>query len=444
MIDRAARNIGLTFVLAGVILNPWTLARLFLSGGRVETLPSVCFILLADLYCVGAGVWFLVKGRSLSGKMVLFSLVIFMIVPAGIEGGLQAVRFLQSQFLSNGRDGRLSLSCYRGKPWAPALFAEQRALVVSFEQYLGWRTQEFHGRYLNIDPDRTRRTVNPIPEGRGPVMNVLMFGGSTMWGAYVRDSSTIPSNVSLKSPHSGLSIRAVNLAEQGYNFTQGVIQLTLLLRLGERPDFALFYEGFNDIGAAEAYGRAGVTSLYYEINELLESRRSGFLGQVGFAAGDLIVRKSMLYKSVARITQVLGNASVRPEGVPEYSAKDLDSLSRGIAREYRMNFGVLDSLSKQFGFRYACVLQPGLFTKASVNPEEEGSDLRARDPQLRSLFLRTYAALREEHFPRIYDFTKLFDGHPETVFIDVCHVSEEGNALIADSLLQILHPPRLL
>jgi len=32
----------------------------------------------------------------------------------------------------------------------------------------------------------------------------------------------------------------------------------------------------------------------------------------------------------------------------------------------------------------------------------------------------------------------VFDAHPETVFIDVCHVSEEGNAILADSLLTIL------
>jgi hypothetical protein len=265
-----------------------------------------------------------------------------------------------------------------------------------------------------------------------------MFGGSPMWGAYVRDSSTIPSLVSLKSGHDGHPLRGVNLAEQGYNFTQGVIQLTLLLREGKRPDFVLFYEGFNDIGAAEAYGRAGVTSLFYEINELLESRKSGFLSQVGFAAGDLIAKESLLYKSVARLTQVLGNSAVRPEGVPEYSGAALDSLSRGIVKEYRLNFSVLDSLSNQYGFRYACVLQPSLFTKESVAAEEEGSDLRTRDPQLRSLFLLTYARLREEHFPRVHDFTHIFDRHPETVYIDVCHITEEGNSLVADSLLPVI------
>ena len=52
----------------------------------------------------------------------------------------------------------------------------------------------------------------------------------------------------------------------------------------------------------------------------------------------------------------------------------------------------------------------------------------------------TYSRIREEHFPHLHDFTHLFDGHMETVYLDVCHVSEEGNAILADSLLSLLLP----
>jgi hypothetical protein len=440
MHDRTARNIGLVLTLAGFALSPWPLGSVFLPGGHVETFPSVIFILIADLFFIAGGVWFLARSRILTRKTAWFSLVIFLIIPAGVEGGLHLLRFFQYGPLSQGLDRRLSFSCFRDKPWAPDLFREQHALVVSFEQYLGWRTREFRGTYINIEADGTRHTINPVPGDQASGMNVFLFGGSTMWGAYVRDSCTIPSLLSLKCGRDGPHIYASNFGEQGYNFTQGVIHLTLLLRAGKRPDLCIFYEGFNDIDAAESYGRAGETSLSSEINELVEARRAGVLRQVGFAAGEFITRECMIYRSVERLTQVLRGSAGRPEGIPEFGEAALDSLSRGIAGEYRMSYALLDSLSRMYNFKYACVLQPSLYTKAPVTREEESVDPRAHDPQLRSLFLMTYSRLREEHFPHMYDFTHIFDTHTETVYIDVCHVSEEGNTLLADGLIPILRP----
>jgi hypothetical protein len=440
MNKQTPRNIGVILSLAGFILNPWILGALFLPQGKVETLASIRFILLAELYLVSGGIWFLARQRSLTGKTAWFSLVIIAVIPLGIEGGLHVVKFLQDQVRSQGLDMRLTFSCYRDKPWASDQFKEQRALVISFEQYLGWRTREYHGRYMNIEPDGTRRTINAIQGDHASVLTVFVFGGSTTWGAYVRDSCTIPSFLSLRSGRGGPSIHAVNFGEQGYNFTQGVVKLALLLRAGKRPDAVLFYEGFNDIDAAEVYGHAGETSLLSEMNGLIESRRAGFLGEIGFAAGELLTRESMLYKSVARITRILGGSTAGLEGRPDYNSGTIDTLSRAIAEEYRMSSALVDSLSSVYGFRYACVLQPSLFTKGTVNPEEMSADPRAHDAQLRSLFLLTYAKIREERLPHLSDFSHIFDSHAETVFIDACHVSEEGNAIVADSLLSIIRP----
>jgi hypothetical protein len=440
MHDRTARNIGVALALGGLVLNPWLLGLVFLPGGHVATLPSLLFIFIADLFSFAGGVWFLTRRGKLTGRTAWFSLVILLVIPAGVEGGLRLLMFLHDRLLSQGVDRRISFSCLRNKPWASELFSEQHALVVSFEQYLGWRTREFHGTYMNIESDGTRRTINTLPYDQASGMTVFMFGGSTMWGAYVRDSCTIPSLMSLKCGRTGRLMHAVNFGEQGYNFTQGVIHLMLLLREGKRPDFALFYEGFNDMDAAEARGNPGETSLSSEITELIESRRSGFIRQVGFAAGELITSNFMLYRSVERLTQVFRGSPARAAGRPEFGDPALDSLSRGIADEYRMSYALLDALSRVYGFKYACVLQPSVYTKKTVTPEEESVDPRAHDPQLRALFLMTYSRIREGHFPHLHDFSHLFDGHTETVYLDVCHVSEEGNAILADSLLTLLPP----
>ncbi|HTO93624.1 MAG TPA: hypothetical protein VMM80_04610, partial [Bacteroidota bacterium] len=247
MPDRTARRIGLALVAAGAAFNPWLAGTLFLEGGRVATPPSFVFISAADLFLIAGGAWFILRRRALSARAAWFSLILMFSIPAGVELGLHGVRLL----ISGGIDRREHFSCYRDKPWASELFREQHGMTMSYAEYTGWRTDEYHGRYMNIDADGTRRTIQASSDG-GALPGLYMFGGSTMWGAYLRDSATIPSIVGAALARAGRPMRVVNCGEQGFSFAQGVIQLVLLLREGKRPDAVLMYEGFNDIGSAEA------------------------------------------------------------------------------------------------------------------------------------------------------------------------------------------------
>ena len=433
MPDRTPRKIGLGLVAAGAACNPWLIGMLFLGGGRVATLPAFVFILTCGLFLVAAGAWFLLRSRLLTPRTAWFSLILWLSIPALVELGLHGVRFL----VSGGVDRRANFTCYRDKPWAAELFREQHRMTMTFAEYTGWRTEEYHGRWMNIEADGTRRTIRPSPPG-GALPGLYMFGGSTMWGAYVRDSATIPSLVAAALARAGTPMDVVNYGEQGFSFTQGVVQLVLLLRAGRRPATVLMYEGFNDIGAAEANGRADQAGLVGELSGLIDARRSGFFRQVGRAAVQAIAGDCMLYRSVERIVGVLRGSSTIPPGIPAYGRDSLGALARGVAEEFRRNVVFLDSLSRTYGFRWECVLQPGLYTKAHVTDEETGADRRALDPQLRTLFLDAYARIRAAHFPHVNDFTPVFDRHPGTVYIDVCHVSEEGNAILADSLAALL------
>ena len=433
MPDRTPRRIGLALIAAGAACNPWLAGLVFLEGGRVATLPSFIFVSAIALFLIAGGVWFIFRARTLDARTAWFSLILMFSIPSGVELGLHGFRLL----ISGGIDRRLNFSCYRDKPWAPELFREQHDMTMSFAEYTGWRTGEYHGRYMNIDADGTRRTVQSSrPAGAFP--ELYMFGGSTMWGAYVRDSATIPSMIASALARAGKPMHVVNYGEQGFSFTQGVLQLVLLLREGKRPASVLMYEGFNDIGAAEANGRADMAGLVGELNGLIDSRRSGFLRQVGTAAARAIAGDCMMYRSVERLAGALTGNSTIPPGIPVYPGDSLAALASGVAEEFRRDVVFVDSLSRMYGFTWACVLQPGLYTKAHVTEEEMSADRRANDPQLRTLFHEAYARIRRERLPQVFDFTPVFDHQSGTVYIDVCHVSEEGNALLADSLLTVL------
>ena len=150
---------------------------------------------------------------------------------------------------------------------------------------------------------------------------------------------------------------------------------------------------------------------------------------------NLIADRNIANRAVFDLRHIVG---VARSGGQADTRDSLAALASGVAEEFRRNVVFIDSLSRTYGFRWECVLQPGLYTKAHITDEETSADRRALDPQLRTLFLDAYARIRAEHLPHLHDFTPVFDNHPATVYIDVCHVSEEGNAIIADSLAALM------
>ncbi|HXX63796.1 MAG TPA: hypothetical protein VEO56_08370, partial [Bacteroidota bacterium] len=182
-------------------------------------------------------------------------------------------------------------------------------------------------------------------------------------------------------------------------------------------------------------GRPGQTSLTAQFQELLETRRSGFLKQIGRATQALISQNCMLYKCAESVAQLHGHEWGERRTLHPIS---VDTLARGILREYLRTYALLDSLSRKFHFAYVCVLQPDLFTKRRRSPEEETVDEQVRDGELRSLCDTTYAAIGAAHLAHWFDLSGAFDSHPETIYSDLCHVSEEANGVIADSLIPII------
>ena len=65
-----------------------------------------------------------------------------------------------------------------------------------YKAFVGWNASEFNGKYINIDENGFRKTQ--LPENIVNKTKVHFFGGSTMWGYGVKDSSTIPSIVADK------------------------------------------------------------------------------------------------------------------------------------------------------------------------------------------------------------------------------------------------------
>jgi lysophospholipase L1-like esterase len=349
-----------------------------------------------------------------------------------IETGLHVVKFVLDRVHGVDLDRRLRLSFYRDEKWAVPMFVEYHKTRMVFDQFLGWKTEEYHGKYINVDEKGMRSTLN-FQQMRVPADSVFLFGGSLIWGAYVRDEKTIPSHLSKLLNERGKAAVVINCAERGYTFTQGVFRLLLLLKAGHRPGIVIFCDGLNDIAAALTNGRAGIISLHSELKNAIEIKWLPYQKQLALLLTDILHEESMIYKSLDRlITMLLNDGTVN-----KYKREALDSLSAGIVAEYASAHSVLDSLSQIYGFTYACFLQPIMYTKEFVTDEEFASDPQAADSSKREFYLSVYDSLEKSGLPHLFMLSHVFDGKRASYYSDICHISEDGNQLVANEIVRL-------
>lgn len=119
-----------------------------------------------------------------------------------------------------------------------------------------------------------------------------------------------------------------------------------------------------------------------------------------------------------------------------------------LAENWIRHMRIMHSICTEFGIAFFSMLQPMLGNKRdqlSVS-EWEAALEGDRDSLGRDVLERTEAFLtdvREQlekvHFDYIYDIADLFDT-TDDVYIDVCHVTEKGNRLIAQKIFSIITP----
>ena len=98
---------------------------------------------------------------------------------------------------------------------------------------------------------------------------------------------------------------------------------------------------------------------------------------------------------------------------------------------------MIEALSRAYNFRYLLVWQPTIFTKARKSTDEKA--LLTYDkmhPEI--LYPIATRRLREKKLKNFYDLTSIFDDTDQSVFIDECHVTPQGNQIIAEKLVEIL------
>ena len=378
---------------------------------------------------------FIKKPRT-NQKMVVFKIIAIVVLFIAVEIGLQIVRLIINLKEPTGLDKKLSLSIYKNKEWAEPLLKEHEdTKELDFDQYVGWKRREYHGRFINIGADGTRKTFNRTHAMNAKRDSIYVFGGSTIWGTGVRDEYTVPSCLSKILNQHGYHSIVKNYGESGYTFTQGMMRLILLLKEGHRPQLAIFYDGVNEVSTAYHNGQAGVIGLAAELQSFLEWKRRSYVGQMGSLVKEAAVQHSMIYRSVDNLIRLFQH-NPSTSAARHYEEQKLERLSQDIITYYITSLNLVEKLSKTYDFQYICFWQPVIYTKNQLTEEEKTVDDKVQDEKLRKLYLDTYGAIKKSPLPHFYDLSEVFNNRNTTLYSDFCHLSEAGNEIVANAIFE--------
>lgn len=366
-------------------------------------------------------------------KNILYTLITVLIAMVAVELGLHLIDFAATR-LRNGPDKIPFRGLYAGKDWAAGLARESDSRGQVYEQYLTWTSRPQKGRFVNLDPQTGRQTWNP-PDLKPPEIKVFVFGGSAAWGYGARDDETLPSQLSRLINAKAPRYRVYNFGEPGYTFTQGVFSLITKLREGARPDYVIFYDGFNDVYGAYQSGKAGTLHNLDQLREKLEKKPSQIYRQ---AVKSWLQENVFLYSKVVAQFSPQAGKRFREKGAA-FGDQELQALAAGLVQYYAQSLALLDHLAQTYGFKYACFWQPALFTETRLLPQEVRADVRLEDQNFARLYQFANQYLAEHPLPNhFHNLTDVLQGRTQPGYLDLVHLTEEGYGVVAKRLEKIL------
>lgn len=326
----------------------------------------------------------------------------------------------------------LKSSIYKNETWVQDLSNEQSSSYnFTYESFVGYKQQQHSGKYVNIDENSMRRTWNSNTYNQ---IIIHCYGGSTMWGTDSRDDFTIPSYISKILTQEGYSIKICNYGMSGYDSNTELIQFQTNIKEGNIPHIAIFYDGVNDPCNAYLNNGAGKIPNYftrkYQYDYFKHYENTIF-------PPDILQTMAKRLYIVKFIKKYIPMENPKVETLNETYMKE---LGHSTYEYYLKNVKMIRAISNEYGVTTHFFLQPYIITKKPLTDEEnkiydwmcdkfEGMDNVSIE------FYKDVRSTSNKH--KIYDISECLN-EDTTIYIDDCHISEYGNALVAEKIVEIL------
>lgn len=349
-------------------------------------------------------------------KIVAINLVTFLIL-------LLIVNWVFGRMLRNPQSGREELPNYDNeRDYAKAVFRDYASLQHEYYPFVGWKALPYKGKTTTVDETGNRTHIPPAFEGTVS-KSIHFFGGSTIWGEGSDDQHTIPALFNEIIP----DYKVVNHGQLAYNTRQEVDALISLYNKKIHPDVVIFYDGVNDA----AFLCPSV------IDELPAHRLVPMFRQKIYVPKSALVKEILNKLFTENIIRFVRRNSAETSREAAYDCLSDPDKAEAIADMFMMNWELAHEIVTRRGGKFVAILQPAALVG---NPKVDHLDL---DKNLQANFADVYERIRkkisEKNHPWIYDLSNALD-RDEHIFIDFCHVSPNGNEIMAKAIADIVKP----
>jgi hypothetical protein len=257
---------------------------------------------------------------------------------------------------------------------------------------------------------------------KGERKTAHFFGGSTMWGEGSDDQHTIPALVNANRPE----FEVFNHAQLAYASRQELDALITLYSKNQKPDYVIFYDGVNE--AAFLCPK--------EINQLPAHRLVPMFRQKIYQTKKAYIKELMGKVFYENILKVLYRFTYTPtlKNTPYDCAANPDKALE-IAQIMLRNWEIANDLVVKQGGTFVAILQPAAYIgKPRTDHLKLDEQLR---PEYEVVYRELKRLMKEKNYDWIHDLSDSFDGD-DYIYIDFCHVSPNGNQLMANRISSLL------
>ncbi|MGH7232657.1 MAG: hypothetical protein ACREJU_15060 [Nitrospiraceae bacterium] len=348
---------------------------------------------------------------------------------------------------------------------------------------LGWSLAPGTYRYFHVNDQGFRRTNNVSLVPSNDTIRIFLVGGSTAFGSnglypqvdvkplYDQDTIDYQLQLLLKTRHPGSRFEVINAAVSEYRLFQ---EMTLFREklVNFHPDLVIFLDGHNDISAlTEGAALVHESAPYWKNRHFQRGQRvlneSSPLGPLLYL--DIYLgRASYLYYGMTVLHQRIHEIFASHGGVPTVIGDWGDSAFRpseekALRERYERRLKELDTVLHLYldlvndlkvgaarrNIKIVYGLQPQIVV-------EEPSNLSKKDQQIqqiafqhqrdfgslswRYLTSKISSRLTKESTPnfRFVDLVTIAKDHPGELYTDYCHLTAEGNRIVAERLYPIV------
>lgn len=288
-----------------------------------------------------------------------------------------------------------------------------------YHDYHLFSLRPFRSETLNFTGYHAARySPDSVPLGQADHI-VWMFGGSTMQNSHAPDRWAVANQAAIALNRAWGPTTVMNFGSGTFQSGMELIKFQDLLRRvppAERPDVALFYDGFNDANHGFMYGAGHIQADLAGKLRLLVERRYLKVSLYGLSAW--LADRSTFYRRFLwpLITPREVFEGIVRDGSPENLTRSVDI--------YLDNRRMIEATCREMGITPVFVLQPLVVTKQGRSAEEE-EVYAGLTPGLAE-FVRGFYAETERRLKgraNFFDLSGLLDGNGRTDFYDLGHTA---------------------